>query len=69
MDCWLKTGSLKKKENTKKDQLHDNKETDATTSTSHITDKLQKTAISNLNLLVLVIPVCQIPNMYYVTKL
>jgi hypothetical protein len=44
---WLKTGSLKKKENTNQNQLHDNKETD----TAGIKDKLQEKqdmmAISN----------------------
>jgi hypothetical protein len=42
MDCWLQTGSLKKKENIKQDQFYDNKETDGATSTSGIKDKLQK---------------------------
>jgi hypothetical protein len=42
MDWWLKTGSLKQKENTKQDQLHDNKETAGATGTSGIKGKLEK---------------------------
>jgi hypothetical protein len=42
MDHWLKIVSLKKKVNTKQDQLHDNKEADEATSTSGTEDKLQK---------------------------
>jgi hypothetical protein len=36
MNHWLKTGNLNKNENTKQGQLHDNKETIGTTSTSGI---------------------------------
>jgi hypothetical protein len=40
MDRWLKTGSLKKKENTKQGQLHNNKEIGGATITSSIKEKL-----------------------------
>jgi hypothetical protein len=36
MDCWLRMGTSKENENTKQ-QLHDTKETDGTTSTLHVT--------------------------------
>jgi hypothetical protein len=36
-------GSLKKKENTRPEKLHDNEETDAATSTSSFKDKFQET--------------------------
>jgi hypothetical protein len=72
-DRWLKMGRLKEKENTKLDQLHDNKATDRATSTSSIKDNLQKKCkyddSSNSDLRVLVIPVQLMPTVYYVTKL
>jgi hypothetical protein len=41
VDHWLKMGSFKKKENTKQNQLPNNKEIDGVASTSGIKDKLQ----------------------------
>jgi hypothetical protein len=36
MDRWLKMGSLKKRKDTKQDLLDNNKETDATSTSCHI---------------------------------
>jgi hypothetical protein len=69
MGHWFQMRCLKRKENPKQDQLHNNKKTDGATSISGIKDKLYKqvnmvAAVSSLDLHVLMFLACLMSSMY-----
>jgi hypothetical protein len=69
----FETRRLNEKENTKQDQLHDNKEVDEATSTSGIKDKLHKKckyddSYLQFRFMCVGIPLRLMPNVYYVMK-